>query len=612
TAVQVRLNGENLAVSGREMYGSYAHVEVIDSDFTDKHFPDDGAGNAYKCMRDAGPADLQYRGENYNSYRNSYLKRTNTAEDNFSDVIDLCYALSNNTPDSIYVEEVNRVINVDQWLRYFAINALLDNSETSLPNGVGDDYYLYRGIEDPRFVLIQHDLDTIFGRSGSPTNSIFRAAALPAVNRFLRHPQFVGRYYFHLKDLIETTSSAEQLEPFMHDLLGDFVPAGTIDQMTGFIAARNAHVLSLIPSRLTVESDMLELDNYYQSPTDTFTIFGTANPVTTGSVLVNGLVAAFSPADGMWDFGGAGGITSTIIDSGSVWKYLDDGSSQDTPPDSPLWFAHPSYDDSWWLEGAAELGYGDASQGRPEATVVNSGPSGNHYITTYFRHSFGVSNASQYTSLHLRLLRDDGAIVYLNGMEIARSNMTNRSINYLTPATSNVSGSAESTYYDFAVDPGLLSSRGNVLAVELHQASGTSADISFDLQLDGVIPSLGAGTLKPGVNRVIVETADGPDGMGNKLKRGHVDILYDDGDVSAISGMIGSDMTLDAASGPWHVTGDVTVPARVTLTIEPETTLFFDEDTKLTINGRLVAEGTEYKRIRLTRQPGLSSTWNGL
>ncbi|HEC03269.1 MAG TPA: hypothetical protein ENI81_06990, partial [Phycisphaerales bacterium] len=143
TAVQVRINGENLAVSGREMYGSYAHVEVVNSDFADRHFPDDGAGNAYKCMRDAGPADFQYRGENFGSYRNSYLKRTNTAEDDFSDIVDLCYALSSNTPDSRYVEEVNRVIDVDQWLRYFAVNTLLDNSETSLPNGRGDDYYLY-------------------------------------------------------------------------------------------------------------------------------------------------------------------------------------------------------------------------------------------------------------------------------------------------------------------------------------------------------------------------------------------------------------------------------------------------------------------------------------
>jgi len=612
TAVQVRINGENLAVSGREMYGSYAHVEVVNSDFADRHFPDDGAGNAYKCMRDAGPADFQYRGENFGSYRNSYLKRTNTAEDDFSDIVDLCYALSSNTPDSRYVEEVNRVIDVDQWLRYFAVNTLLDNSETSLPNGRGDDYYLYRGVEDRRFVVIQHDLDTIFGRSGSATNGIFRATALPTMNRFLRHPEFVGRYYFHLRDLIATTFSAERLEPFLHDVIGDFVPDGTIDQMVSFAAARSAYVLSLIPSQLTVETNMLAFDEYYRTNTDTFQLYGLADPVGTASVLVNGLLADWSPVDGKWNFGGAGGMLNTIVAGGSVWKYLDDGSDQQAPSDSPLWFAHPRYDDSRWPEGPAELGYGDAYQGRPEATVVNGGPGGDRFITTYFRRTFSTPNVSQYMSLHLRLLRDDGAIVYLNGVEVARSNMPEGPVNHLTPALSNVSGSVESTYYDFAPAPGLLSSRSNVLAVELHQASATSADISFDLQLDGVIPSIGAGTLQPGINRVLVQTCDSLDGLGAKLDQDHIDVWYDDGDVTEISGALVADTTLDAASGPWFVTGNVTVPAGVTLTIEPGTTVFFDDDTRLNVYGRLLAEGTEFERIRLSRQPTSSSTWDGL
>jgi len=611
TAVQLRINGDNHAESGREMYGSYAHVEVIDSDFADRHFPDDGAGNVYKCMRDLGPADFRYRGQNYDSYRNSYMKRTNTAEDDFSDIVELCDVLSN-APDSKYVDEVNRVINVDQWLRFFAINAILDNSETSLANGYGDDYMLYRGVEDPRFVLIQHDLDTIFGRNGSATNGIFRSVSITTVRRFLQHPEFVGRYYFHLRDLLATTFSPERLERFLNETIGDFAPGGTIDQMTSFIAARSDHILSLIPSQLTVETNMLVFDGYYRTNTDTFQLYGLADPVGTASVTVNGLLADWSAADGTWDFGGAGGIINTIISSGSRWKYLDDGSDQQAPYDSTLWFAHPRYDDSRWPEGPAELGYGDAYQGRPEATVVNSGPSGNRFITTYFRRSFRVSNASEYISLHLRLLCDDGAIVYLNGVEVARSNMPDGPVDYRTPASSNISGSAESTYYDFALDANLLSNRNNTLAVELHQASATSADISFDLQLDGVITSPGAGTLQPGINRVFIQTSNSRDGRGDKLNQDYLDIWYDDGDVAEISGTLASDTTLDAASGPWSVTGNVTVPMGVTLTIEPGTTVFFDEDTRLTVYGRLVAEGTEYERIRLSRQPGSSSTWDGL
>jgi len=612
TAVQVRVNGENLAESGSEMYGSYAHVEVVDSDFPDNHFPGNNAGNAYKCIRDLGPADFGYRGPDPDSYRNSYFKRTNTAEDDWSDLIELCFVMSETTPDDIYVEDVKRVVNVEQWLRFFAINALLDNSETSLANGYGDDYYLYRGVEDPRFVLIQHDLDTIFGRNGSTTSSIFRATALPTVNRFLTHPQFLPRYYFHLKDLIETTFSAEQLGPFLDNLLGDFVPISTIEQMKNFIAVRNQHVLSLIPSELTIDSDLYQLNKYYQSILDSFTLYGTADPVETRSVLVNGQLAEWSLVEGMWDFGGAGGVTETLISTRSMWKYLDDGSNQGTASDGSNWFAHPDYNDLNWHEGPAELGYGDASQGRPEGTVVNSGPSGDSFITTYFRHSFNVNNASQYSRMYLRLLRDDGAVVYLNGVEAVRSNMPNRTIDYLSRASSNLSGSDESTFTEFSIDASLLSNGNNILAVEIHQFSPTSADISFDLELEGIKPSQGTGQLWPGINRIVVETFDGPEGMGNKLQDGYVDIWYDDGDVAEISGVLSSDTTLDAASGPWFVTSDLTVPAGITLVIEPGTTVFFDEGTRLTINGRLLAQGTEYRRIQLTCVPYASSTWDGL
>jgi hypothetical protein len=617
TAVQVRVNGENFARWDNEMYGSYVHMEVVDNDFADNHFPDDNGGNAYKCMRVGHQADLRYEGADPDEYRHNYYKRTNTAEDDWTDLIGLTYALSDNTPDANYVEEVNRVLNVEQWLRFLAINTLLDNSETTLANGNGDDYYMYRGIVDPRFVLIQHDLDSIFGmgqNSGSATASIFRATAIPAMDRFLKHPQFARQYYFHLRDLIETTFSAEQLDPFLDNLLGDFVPQTTIDQMKDFIAARNAYVLSEIPSEFTINTDLPQSDGYYLTNVNTFSLYGTADAVETRSVLVNGQSADWLPIDGMWDFGGAGGVAETLVREHSVWKYLDDGSDQGIPSMSTEWFGHPNYNDSLWLEGPAELGYGDASQGRPEATVVNSGPDGNYFITTYFRHSFNVNDASQYSGIRLRLLYDDGVVVYLNGIQAASRNMPDGDINFLTRANNNISGTAEYTFSDLPLDPNLLFTGINVLAVEIHQSSRTSADISFDLRLDGIMPPQGTGALRPGINRVTVETFDGPNGMGNKLKYGSIDIWYDDGDVAEIFGTLAADTTLDAASGPWYVMDDIIVPAGVTLTIEPGTTLFFDTGIGIIVQqgGRLIAEGAEYERIRLTRVPANGSRWDGI
>ncbi|MGB2822931.1 MAG: lamin tail domain-containing protein, partial [Phycisphaerae bacterium] len=172
--------------------------------------------------------------------------------------------------------------------------------------------------------------------------------------------------------------------------------------------------------------------------------------------------------DGGWNAGTTGlgfgltpsGGTVTLIDRGSIWSYLDDGSDQ-----GAAWRA-PSFDDSAWAFGPAQLGYGDGD----EATVVSYGPdSGSKHVTTYFRHAFNVTNAWSFTDLTVRVLRDDGAVMYLNGQELPRSNMPDGAIDDLT-TTSNTS--SETTFFEHSVDPtGMLVEGENVLAVEIHQSS---------------------------------------------------------------------------------------------------------------------------------------------
>ncbi|MBN2475332.1 MAG: lamin tail domain-containing protein [Pirellulales bacterium] len=163
--------------------------------------------------------------------------------------------------------------------------------------------------------------------------------------------------------------------------------------------------------------------------------------------------------------------TTTLVPQGAVWAYLDDGSDQST-----AWYA-TGFDDSGWDSGPAQLGYGDGD----EATVIGYGTENNKFITTYFRRAFQASEITEIDELTVEVLRDDGAVVYLNGQEIARSNMPGGEINYLTPS-GDATGS-ESTFYAYAVDPALLVEGENVLAVEVHQRSGTSSDVSFDLRL---------------------------------------------------------------------------------------------------------------------------------
>ncbi len=166
-------------------------------------------------------------------------------------------------------------------------------------------------------------------------------------------------------------------------------------------------------------------------------------------------------------------LYSDLIQSGEVWNYLDNGSDQGTE-----WRTG----DINWPSGPAELGYGDGD----EATEVDDGrtlPGDPCYITTYFRKTFHIDDADEHSKLIIKLLRDDGAVVYLNGVELVRSNMPEGiEIDYMTEASDYTPD--EDMWFEYLVDAeGILMEGDNIIAVEVHQDSDTSSDISFDLQL---------------------------------------------------------------------------------------------------------------------------------
>ncbi len=166
--------------------------------------------------------------------------------------------------------------------------------------------------------------------------------------------------------------------------------------------------------------------------------------------------------------------TTPLVAATSTWKYLDNGTDQGT-----AWRA-AAFNDAAWVSGVAELGYGD----NDETTVVGFGSNAaNKYVTTYFRQQFQVSSLAGFAQLKLRLIRDDGAVVYLNGVEIFRDNLPTGTIAYNTYASGTISGSDESTYLEAILPKSALVAGTNTIAVEIHQDRGNSSDISFKLEL---------------------------------------------------------------------------------------------------------------------------------
>jgi len=69
---------------------------------------------------------------------------------------------------------------------------------------------------------------------------------------------------------------------------------------------------------------------------------------------------------------------------------------------------------------------------------------------------------------------------------------------------------------------------------------------------------------------------------------------------TTVSGTIGGNTTWTAAAGPYYVSGNVTVNAAVTLTVQAGTVVKFAQGQGLLVNGTLNAVGTEENRITFT------------
>ena len=347
-AVQVHINATNSAGAGNPAYGFYVCNEALDSDFTDHHYPLDSSGNIYKAFRvdSSGGADLRDQSAGQPAatadptpYRVNYFKDTNVSEDKWSDLINLTKILAKGhasagygvTWDADYQTQVEATVDVAQWLKFFAVNLLADNSETNIATGDGDDYFLYFGGTNPRAQLVSYDLDTLFHRqSGTTTpgtvngHGIFRmcqvqAGSLPATPVFplMIHPKFSRLYLAELKRLMDGPFSAAQFNPLADEILSPVWDSSSIQAVKAFNAGRVAYVASLMPlsissvaAQTTVGVALTATSGYPVSTAATCKLIGKADCTRTASVKVSGLTGTYAP----WQVTNAASFTTSIGD----------------------------------------------------------------------------------------------------------------------------------------------------------------------------------------------------------------------------------------------------------------------------------------------------------
>ena len=157
-------------------------------------------------------------------------------------------------------------------------------------------------------------------------------------------------------------------------------------------------------------------------------------------------------------------------------------------------------DSSWSGPGNALLYIEDGTVPATKSTPLPEKPGGGPVNTYYFRTTFQVANHINVTSLVFSNLVDDGAVFYLNGVEIQRLYMAAGTVVYSTFSSS----SHEASSYDvFAISGNLLTNLvegTNTLAVEVHQTSVSSSDIVFGSALTSSTETNIGGLFFDGVN----------------------------------------------------------------------------------------------------------------
>ena len=152
--VEVYVNGEYM--------GIYLNVEHIDEEFIKKRYTDK-VGNLYKCL---WPATLEYLGPEPDAYkltsngRRVYELKTNLERDDYSRFARFMEVL-HNTSDEEFACSIERVFNVDDYLKVAALDVLTGNWDGYIVNK--NNYYLYENSLTGRMEYIPYDLDNTLG-----------------------------------------------------------------------------------------------------------------------------------------------------------------------------------------------------------------------------------------------------------------------------------------------------------------------------------------------------------------------------------------------------------------------------------------------------------------
>lgn len=502
-AVQLRVNN-GAGPGGTPGGGHYAANEAVNGDWADNHFPFDGGGNIYKVLRNVDPAAFEYRGDHPDAYRNTYLKGSNVPEDNWRDLIAMLSVMGvafsgsgQPNPAPFTPENVRQVINVEQWLKHTAFMSIVGNSESGLNSGHNDDYSMYRGVRDPRFILLYWDLDQLFDLGGQPvttSDSLFGSTNQPprgsgdneglgqAFTRFLGSPDFQPLYFATVKQMLDTVFAPAEFNALVDQTLGGYAPGGTINSIKSWIAGRRNYLLSTYAAFFPVPTNIpvATLAGEPRSPT----------PLTTARLTVGGAgITHYRHRLNGGAFGPETPVATPIALSG-----LAHGGS------NVVHVIGKNTNNVWQSTNAPTVS---------RAWMVNTAWPAVRLNEILARNDSAVSHFGTFPDL-IELYNEGASSVTLTGMRLTDDPAVPGKFTF--PTTTLAAGACLILYADSAVNPGLhtgfgLGQNGDALYL-YHSVAGGGAlldSVVFGRQL----PNVSIGRLGPGGGWALVPPSAG-------------------------------------------------------------------------------------------------------
>ncbi len=197
----------------KEVLGLYALVENVDQPFLKEHFKTDKG----LLMKPARLRGIDYLGDDWERYKGQYQPQSEPTREQARRVIAFA-RLVNEAGDEPFRKEIGSYLDVEEFLRFMAANALLSNLDSFF--ALGHNYHLYLHPTTNRFVFIPGDLELAlanFLMMGSPEQLMDLSLTRPypgpnrLADRLLAIKEVREKYRQVLKELSTTCFTRERL-----------------------------------------------------------------------------------------------------------------------------------------------------------------------------------------------------------------------------------------------------------------------------------------------------------------------------------------------------------------------------------------------------------------